>query len=241
MEKVNNNTVNSNDFNESLESNKTRDSMKFGSNHVGGGIKNGEKEVSGTQILEQFDMTKKYRIWSFTNFGDKFNYNEKSMKFFIQGYEKAPTTGNMHWQGYVIWTNARYRTGLIKEYPGVYWTPSYAQALNNEKYCKKDGNYEHFGSVPKRLENFWKNKNGSTATSNIKFEIGPIRQENKCWFKYCVEFWKWQVEWTKKHRLSGEFIDAAEEGLRKAEIKYARHQAAKKRRGRRRGRMDTSQ
>lgn len=71
---------------------------------------------------------------------------EDSAKYYVMGYETAPSTGTIHIQGYIDFHNAKRITGLKKKYPKqIHWEKrkgTWAQAV---EYCKKDGNFTEWG------------------------------------------------------------------------------------------------
>jgi len=78
----------------------------------------------------------------------------KDIRFMIIGEEKAPTTGNIHYQGYVE-LNKSMRLKAVKRTLGVndvYCEPSKGSAQANIDYCSKDGKVETFGTPAKKTQ-----------------------------------------------------------------------------------------
>lgn len=86
-------------------------------------------------------MTKKlnkYKDWCFTqNKDEEPKWNEEKMKYLIYQLEQAPTTGKLHYQGFVQLKTRTYLTGVKKLFPGANLRRrkgSVKQAMN---YCRK--------------------------------------------------------------------------------------------------------
>jgi len=71
------------------------------------------------------------------------------MKYLIQGRETAPSTGKVHWQGFVIYKSARTLSAVIKEYKGIHFEVCQGSPAQNMEYCKKEGQWEEWGEPPK--------------------------------------------------------------------------------------------
>ncbi len=61
-------------------------------------------------------------------------------KYMLAQYEKAPTTGNLHWEGIVIFTNAKRRTAVVKQIPGAHikYLEDSRDVLRRIEYCSKE-------------------------------------------------------------------------------------------------------
>lgn len=71
-----------------------------------------------------------------------------STVYSIRAFEVAPTTGTPHLQGYVYFKNAVSRTGLRKKLPGYFLEIANGTPLQNQTYCKKDGDFLETGKLP---------------------------------------------------------------------------------------------
>lgn len=71
-------------------------------------------------------------------------------QYWVMGKEVCPTTGRKHLQGFVRYTNAVYWSRIQKALNGtkahIEWCRGDAE--QNEKYCKKDGDFEEWGAAP---------------------------------------------------------------------------------------------
>lgn len=89
----------------------------------------------------------RYRNYAFTSYNGKIEFTPK-MEYLIQGFEICPTTGREHWQGVVVFKNARAEGAVWEDYPKMHIKHCYKELLNNEKYCKKDGKWIEEGVRP---------------------------------------------------------------------------------------------
>jgi len=90
------------------------------------------------------------RRWCFTAKQVPVGWFDKlSAKYLLFGEETAPSTGHLHWQGYVELDKAL-TLGMIKmRLPvgdhGCHWEPARGSADQNKTYCKKDGKFVEQG------------------------------------------------------------------------------------------------
>lgn len=103
-------------------------------------------EVQQGNTNSLLDNTRK-RNFSFTSYKGKIEFKE-GMKYLLQGSEICPDTGRPHEQGFVIFTNPRVITGVIKEFPGIHWEVTKKSIQENINYCKKDNNFTEQGEIP---------------------------------------------------------------------------------------------
>lgn len=69
--------------------------------------------------------------------------------YLCYGKEVAPTTGTPHLQGYVYFDNAKTFSKIQKLLPkGSHIEVAKGNALENNNYCKKDGDFKEFGTRP---------------------------------------------------------------------------------------------
>lgn len=99
-------------------------------------------------------------------------FDEKTMSYMVCQLEKAPTTGRLHWQGYVHYKRAMKLANVKRDYPRAHLEIALGSAQQNTEYCTKDetrveGPYM-YGSMPKQgkrtdAETFWQSlKSGVT-------------------------------------------------------------------------------
>lgn len=100
--------------------------------------------------------------WTLYDYEDKITglrEYAKECDYMVFGYEKCPTTGRLHLQGYLNWTNAR--TYPNKEFrrmfPGIHDEVARGSPLDNRMYCLKirpgdiqNEKYEEFGVLPRQ-------------------------------------------------------------------------------------------
>lgn len=92
---------------------------------------------------------KKFRNFAFTDFNLE-NLNEyKTIKtticsYMILGEEKATKTKRLHYQGFVMWKSPKTFSACLKKLPqGIHLEHCYSTAINNMKYCEKEGNLKY--------------------------------------------------------------------------------------------------
>lgn len=92
----------------------------------------------------------KNRKWCFTSFElEPPEFNEKIMLYLCYGKETCPSTKKEHWQGFVIFKNARSLSGCKKSYgSSIHFEPTRGTDEQNIKYCSKDGAFTEHGSRP---------------------------------------------------------------------------------------------
>lgn len=98
-------------------------------------------------------QTSESRNYAFTSFAlDLFEkyFDESKMKYLIIGKEKCPTTGKEHLQGYVNLKSSRnfkyMKKNIFKN--GEHFAQCIASPEINIKYCKKDGDFKEWGTMP---------------------------------------------------------------------------------------------
>lgn len=109
--------------------------------------------------------------WCFTlnNYTDNDIEEIKSWdsKYIVFGKEKAPTTGTLHLQGYIVFTNARTLVGVKRLHNSIHWEHAKGNAQQNFEYCSKDGDFEEIGKRPKAPNN----KGGTNVLGRLKDEV----------------------------------------------------------------------
>ncbi len=96
---------------------------------------------------------KQYRHWVITiNYHDDephVAFEPEDMSYMVLGKEIAPTTGQKHLQGYVVFKTRRRRTNILKYFPkGAFLENMKGQPPQNIKYCKKEGDWTEWGISP---------------------------------------------------------------------------------------------
>lgn len=69
---------------------------------------------------------------------------EKLSTYVVFGKEKAPTTGQEHFQGYIELKKPARRTELVKIFP-CFWEPAKGTGAQNRDYCTKEGDFYEVG------------------------------------------------------------------------------------------------
>lgn len=80
--------------------------------------------------------------------------DEESVRYFIMGEEKAPTTGHIHYQAYIE-LNKRFRLKGLKKLlkvKDVHCQASLGTPQQNIDYCSKDGKVTTFGTPAKQTQ-----------------------------------------------------------------------------------------
>lgn len=64
---------------------------------------------------------------------------ELEPRYFCFGVEKAPTTGTVHYQGYVVWRSGISNQVAIRRLRGCHVESAKGDSLQNREYCSKNG------------------------------------------------------------------------------------------------------
>ena len=91
------------------------------------------------------------RGWCFTNFGDALPEEHeiwRDASYGIQGKEVCPETGNVHWQSYVYFKNARTFERVRGMLEGIHVEKANGSPYQNFEYCSKDGEFVEYGDRP---------------------------------------------------------------------------------------------
>lgn len=98
-------------------------------------------------------MASRSRGWCFTvnNFSEEnvFAINECECKYLVYGREVG-AGGTPHLQGYVEFAHPQRLAGLKKILAEAHWEPRRGTPEQAAKYCKKDGQFEEKGELPKQ-------------------------------------------------------------------------------------------
>lgn len=80
------------------------------------------------------------RRWCFTSYQPTQPlYDESFMNYLVYGKEHCPTTGRMHWQGYVEVKKKIRMTAIVKLMPHISFKAARGSAAQNKTYCHKGG------------------------------------------------------------------------------------------------------
>lgn len=76
----------------------------------------------------------------------------QNANYLIGGLERAPTTGQIHLQGYVHFATQRQLSALkkIKTLPGAHWEVARGTPEQNKIYCSKENNFHECGELPEQ-------------------------------------------------------------------------------------------
>lgn len=93
--------------------------------------------------------SQKFRNVCFTSFEAEMPVFCNRMSYLVVGKEICPTTGKEHWQGYVEFDSPT-AMNTVKNMlggSGVHIEPRRGSAEEASVYCKKDGNFQEWGSI----------------------------------------------------------------------------------------------
>lgn len=81
-------------------------------------------------------------------------YAQEQAKYMVLGYEVCPTTNKPHLQGYVAWENSRSLNKFQKDIglKRFHYEITRGTPLQASDYCKKDGKFWEFGTLPQQGE-----------------------------------------------------------------------------------------
>lgn len=100
------------------------------------------------------------RRWVFTLNNPKGEINEfiesltKSVatRYLVVGKELAPTTGTLHWQGFVEWENAATFNQMKQRIEGAHIEPAKGSNSQNRDYCTKGNDFAEYGQLFTRVQ-----------------------------------------------------------------------------------------
>jgi len=131
-------------------------------------------------------MTSRSMCFTYNNYTDEILISIKEWKcrYCIIGFEKAPTTGTPHIQGYVEWLSSKRFNTAHKLLPGGHWEAAKGTAEQNYIYCSKSGNFWEQGE---RKEQGKRNDLEAMANSiieNKKIELSLIEEYPTQFIRY---------------------------------------------------------
>lgn len=112
--------------------------------------------------------------WCYTAFYeiDKPVIPDEYCKYRIEGKEVCPTTNRQHIQGYVSLKNKSRFAALKKLHSTAEFIPADGSPYQNFEYCSKDGDFQEFGSRPKKP----KEKKEVCTAFKEAFEAGTVNE-----------------------------------------------------------------
>lgn len=76
-------------------------------------------------------------------------FDTEVMQYLAYGHETCPTTGKKHLQGWVYWTNARWKFACRRKYK-AYFEVCNGTIADQDKYCSKESSLTTFGTKPQQ-------------------------------------------------------------------------------------------
>jgi hypothetical protein len=103
---------------------------------------------------------KRTRRWVFTLNNPKGDINEfmesltskVATRYLVIGKELAPTTGTLHWQGFVEWENAATFKQVQQRIEGAHIEPAKGSNSQNRDYCTKGNDFVEYGTLFTRVQ-----------------------------------------------------------------------------------------
>lgn len=101
---------------------------------------------------------------------------EESMRYLVYGREVCPTTGKIHYQGYVQFYD-QLRITTVKEFfdDKVHLEISRGKPKEASDYCKKDGDFEEFGDM-----SYSGKRTDLESISRFVLEVGYKKATEEC-------------------------------------------------------------
>lgn len=92
----------------------------------------------------------KAKRWCFTSYNVDSPpvYDESVCEYLVYGKETCPDTSRIHLQGFVCFTNRKTLAGCKTWCAGAHFERARGTPKEASQYCKKDGDYQEFGSLP---------------------------------------------------------------------------------------------
>lgn len=87
------------------------------------------------------------KYWCFTDFNCGVDYLMWDYEYCIYGVEKCPTTGKMHHQGYVEFSQNHRLSAMKKLDDMIHWEVRKGTAIQARNYCMKEGNFIEDGEM----------------------------------------------------------------------------------------------
>ncbi len=91
----------------------------------------------------------KHWCWTLNNPQDQeVNFDDATMTYLIGGEEICPKTGTLHIQGYTVFKVRKRLSAVKKVMPRAHWEIKMGTITEASDYCKKDGKFAEFGTIP---------------------------------------------------------------------------------------------
>lgn len=78
------------------------------------------------------------------------DFDATKLRYLVYGREVAPSTGTVHYQGYIYFHNPQ-RFNTVRNHPGLetaHIEVAKGSPEQNRAYCTKEGNFKEFGEIP---------------------------------------------------------------------------------------------
>lgn len=109
-------------------------------------------------MAQKFDLNKRARGYAFTIFPEGDDFDDILLEFLSDhnevykcfGFEKCPTTGKLHMQGYFYFKNPIVGRSVLKIFTTCkpHWEQAKGSPQQNIDYCCKDDEFYEFGDRP---------------------------------------------------------------------------------------------
>ena len=105
--------------------------------------------MSNNQNNQNKQTPKQAKRWCYTlnNPVQPIAYNELTQDYHVYG-EEVGESGTPHYQGFVVFKNLKRFTQLKEINSRAHWEPARGSNKEASDYCKKDGKYHEFGTLP---------------------------------------------------------------------------------------------
>jgi len=123
--------------------------------------------------------------WCFTVNNPSMSYDaldHVDCKYMICAQETAPTTGTIHFQGYIVFEKQKTLTGVKNIFLNAHWEVAKGTTEQNVTYCSKDGLYHEYGTKPKSVKELAKDSKERWA------DVIRSAKEGTCQDEYPAEY-----------------------------------------------------
>lgn len=108
-----------------------------------------------TKVIRARSCCFTYHDWRLDQADQRFmRYAQECARYMVFGYEVCPETGREHLQGYVAWENPRSLQKFQQDIglKRFHFEITRGNPLQASDYCKKDGKFWEFGTLPQQGE-----------------------------------------------------------------------------------------
>jgi len=110
--------------------------------------------------MNEKNENRRTRRWVFTLNNPKGDINEfmesltskVATRYVVIGKEHAPTTGTLHWQGFVEFENAATFKQVQQRIEGAHIEPAKGSNSQNRDYCTKGNDFVEYGTLFTRVQ-----------------------------------------------------------------------------------------